>query len=66
MTLINKTYWYVHKQAYLKGIDAKMIDGGEHSFYFERMSLTREKLAEVGIVKPHREANLKHPPKPIV
>ena len=35
-----------------------MVAGGEPALYFERMSIIRAKLAEVGIHKTDQEANL--------
>ena len=47
------------KQAYLREyINAEMVEGEEPALYFERMSIIREKLAEVGIHKTDQEATL--------
>ena len=47
------------KQAYLQEhINAEMVEGEEPALYFERMSIIREKLAEVEIHKTDQEANL--------
>ena len=47
------------KQAYLREyIIAEMVEGEEPALYFERMNISRGKLAEVGIHKTDQEANL--------
>ena len=47
------------KQAYLQEhINAEMVEGEEPALYFERMSIIREKLAEVGTHKTDQGANL--------
>ena len=47
------------KQAYLREyINAEMVEREEPALYFERMSIIRETLAEVGVQKTDQEANL--------
>ena len=42
----------LEKQAYLREyMNAEMVEGEEPALYFERISIIREKLAEVGIHK---------------